>query len=85
MRSIVILALVLLAATATGLAGAAEAIPQLQPQGAHQAAPAAPPDREKLVEAYIPPPPIRHTWPGGYRVLLHELVNTMMDHMTGHY
>jgi hypothetical protein len=85
MRSFVILALVLSMATATVLAGAAEGIPQYQPQGEQRSAPAAAPDREKMVEAYLPPPPIRHTWPGGYRVLLHELVNTLMDHMTGHY
>jgi len=34
---------------------------------------------------YVPPPPILHTWPGGYRVIRHELSNTLADHIGGHY
>jgi hypothetical protein len=34
---------------------------------------------------YVPPPPIRHTWPGGYKVIFHELTNTLMEHITGRY
>lgn len=34
---------------------------------------------------YVPPPPILHTWPGGYRVIRHELSNTLADHIAGHY
>ncbi len=34
---------------------------------------------------YVPPPPIRHTWPGGYKVIFHELLNTLSEHMLGQY
>jgi hypothetical protein len=34
---------------------------------------------------YVPPAPIRHTWPGGYRVIFHELSNTLMEHILGQY
>jgi len=42
-------------------------------------------EQQNLFEAYVPPPPIRHSWPGGYRVLIHEVVNTFMDHIVGRY
>lgn len=41
--------------------------------------------QQQLYYGYVPAPPIRHTWPGGYRVILHEMMNTLMDHITGHY
>ena len=34
---------------------------------------------------YVPPPPIRHTWPGGYKVIFHEMMNTYIEHMLGKY
>lgn len=34
---------------------------------------------------YVPPPPIRHTWPGGYRVIMQEMNNTFIEHMLGQY
>ena len=34
---------------------------------------------------YVPPPPIRHTWPGGYRVIFQEMNNTFINHVLGHY
>lgn len=40
---------------------------------------------EQMIYGYVPPPPIRHTWPGGYKVLFHELLNTLSQHMLGHY
>ncbi len=36
-------------------------------------------------QGYVPPPPIRHTWPGGYKVIFHEMMNTLMDHIVGQY
>jgi hypothetical protein len=39
----------------------------------------------KPFEGYVPPPPIRHTWPGGYKVIFHEMMNTLMEHVIGHY
>ncbi len=65
--------------------GGAEGIPQFKPNSAQQSVKGTTLDHEKMVEAYIPPPPIRHSWPGGYRVLIHEIINTLMDHMTGRY
>jgi hypothetical protein len=41
--------------------------------------------QQKMFYGYVPPPPIRHTWPGGYRVIFHELTNTLMEHITGQY
>lgn len=34
---------------------------------------------------YVPPPPIRHTWPGGYKVIFHELLDTLTEHVLGQY
>jgi hypothetical protein len=34
---------------------------------------------------YVPPPPIRHTWPGGYKAIFLELTNTLTDHILGRY
>ncbi len=34
---------------------------------------------------YVPPAPIQHTWPGGYKVIFHELTNTLVDHILGRY
>jgi hypothetical protein len=34
---------------------------------------------------YVPPPPIRHTWPGGYKALFLELGNTLSEHILGKY
>jgi hypothetical protein len=41
--------------------------------------------QQKMFYGYVPPPPIRHTWPGGYRVIFHELTNTLMEHILGQY
>jgi hypothetical protein len=41
--------------------------------------------QQQMIYGYAPPPPIRHTWPGGYRVIFHELVNTLSQHFLGHY
>jgi hypothetical protein len=34
---------------------------------------------------YVPPPPIHHTWPGGYRAIFMEMMNTWSEHMLGRY
>ncbi len=34
---------------------------------------------------YVPPPPIQHTWPGGYRAIIDELTNTLIKHIKGQY
>ncbi len=41
--------------------------------------------QQEMFYGYVPPPPIRHTWPGGYRVIFHEIANTLLDHMLGRY
>ncbi len=39
----------------------------------------------QLFYGYVPPPPIRHTWPGGYKVIFHEIMNTLAEHILGQY
>lgn len=34
---------------------------------------------------YVPPPPIRDTWPGGYKVIFHELREMLLNHIQGYY
>ncbi len=57
--------------------------PAMQPPAARQPQPYIA-DKQIQME-YVPPPPIRHTWPGGYRVIFHELTNTLMEHILGQY
>lgn len=40
---------------------------------------------QQMIYGYVPPPPIRHTWPGGYKVIFHELFNTLSQFLLGHY
>jgi hypothetical protein len=41
--------------------------------------------QQRMYYGYVPPPPILHTWPGGYRVIIHELLNTLSEHLLGQY
>ncbi|HTY25477.1 MAG TPA: hypothetical protein VMC85_20270 [Desulfomonilaceae bacterium] len=41
--------------------------------------------QQQIFYGYVPPPPIRHTWPGGYKVIFHELLNTLSGHVLGQY
>jgi hypothetical protein len=41
--------------------------------------------QKQMYYGYVPPAPIRHTWPGGYKVIFHELGNTLMEHILGQY
>jgi len=41
--------------------------------------------QQRMYYGYVPPAPIRHTWPGGYRNIIHELLNTLSDHVVGQY
>lgn len=41
--------------------------------------------QQKMYYGYVPPAPIRHTWPGGYRNIFHELFNTLSEHIVGQY
>ncbi|MGC8602764.1 MAG: hypothetical protein ACP5VS_03645 [Desulfomonilaceae bacterium] len=42
-------------------------------------------DGKQQFNGYVPPPPVRDTWPGGYKVIFHEMMNTLMDHIVGQY
>jgi hypothetical protein len=44
-----------------------------------------PADKQRIFYGYVPPAPIRHTWPGGYRVIFSELTNTLIEHVLGQY
>lgn len=41
--------------------------------------------QQRMFYGYVPPAPIKHTWPGGYRNIWHELTNTLIEHMLGRY
>ena len=41
--------------------------------------------QQKMFYGYVPPAPIRHTWPGGYRAIVSEITNTLVDHILGRY
>ncbi len=41
--------------------------------------------QQQMYYGYVPPAPIRHTWPGGYRNIFHELFNTLSEHILGQY
>lgn len=41
--------------------------------------------QQKLFYGYVPPTPILHTWPGGYRVIFNEMLNTLAEHLLGQY
>jgi hypothetical protein len=44
-----------------------------------------PANQPQMFYGYVPPAPIRHTWPGGYRVIFSELTNTLIEHIIGQY
>jgi hypothetical protein len=84
-RSILLL---ILAAFLVGLLAApamGESFPAYQPKYKNQAPPPVAKNQPPLFYGYVPPPPIRHTWPGGYRVIFHEMLNTFVEHMLGRY
>jgi hypothetical protein len=64
----------------------ADNFPAQQQAPAARQAPAQPRIAEgQTFYGYVPPPQIRHTWPGGYKVIFHELTNTLMEHILGQY
>jgi hypothetical protein len=42
-------------------------------------------NQQQMFYGYVPPAPIRHTWPGGYKVIFSELTNTLIEHILGQY
>ncbi len=67
-----------------GVAGAQDQTPG-QPMFKQPAGPQMVQGKPQRFYGYVPPPPIRHTWPGGYRVIRYELSGTMSNHIAGHY
>jgi hypothetical protein len=63
----------------------ADSFPTAQAQSGPAQAPPLSKVQQKMFYGYVPPPPIRHTWPGGYKVIFHELTNTLMEHILGQY
>lgn len=56
-----------------------------KPNQAQESAAAPPSGPNQPFYGYVPPPPIRHTWPGGYKVIFHELLDTLTEHILGQY
>ncbi|MEI8182675.1 MAG: hypothetical protein WCG29_08215 [Desulfomonile sp.] len=84
-RTIVIFSVIVITIAVPFPAIASENFPAIR-QTATQAQEPHPSEvQQKLFYGYVPPPPIQHSWPGGFRVLVHEVINTLMDHMTGRY
>jgi PBP1b-binding outer membrane lipoprotein LpoB len=77
------LLIITLAVVFSGFSASAEDFPSQAATLSHSQTP--PQNPTKPFEGYVPPPPIRHTWPGGYKVIFHEMMNTLMEHVIGHY
>jgi hypothetical protein len=63
----------------------AENFPATNAPAAGPRQPAVTSAQQQMIYGYVTPPPIRQTWPGGYKVIFHELFNTLSQHMLGHY
>lgn len=59
--------------------------PGAKPPAQSQARPSAVGQPPQRFYGYVPPPPILHTWPGGYRVIRRDVSNVLADHIGGHY
>ena len=79
------LAVMTAAALFVTAAVAENGFPQAPASAGRTGKPALSKSQQQLYYGYVPPPPIRHTWPGGYRAIIHEMMNNLMEHMTGHY
>jgi hypothetical protein len=87
MKRIILLCLViLLICSAVPLAAQAENFPGNSPVVGQPQRIAPPPAyQQQMFYGYVPPAPIRHTWPGGYKVIFSELTNTLVEHILGQY
>ncbi len=63
----------------------AENFPAQVGQAGPAQGPVGPSVQQQPYYGYVPAPPIRHTWPGGYRTIFHELFQTLANHFIGHY
>ncbi|HMK34538.1 MAG TPA: hypothetical protein VK463_05695 [Desulfomonilaceae bacterium] len=84
-RSILLCLIILVSLSAAASFVQAENFPASSPAVSQSPRIASPADRQKMFYGYVPPAPIRHTWPGGYRVIYNELTNTLIEHILGQY
>ena len=84
-RVLLVLVVLSLSWVLMGYVCAADNFPGQSPVVKQAPAPQAPGRQPRLHYGYVPPAPIRHTWPGGYRVIFHEIQNTLSEHMLGQY
>jgi hypothetical protein len=85
MKRLLVIVCLVMAIASWISAVSAENFPATGAPAAGPRQPAATSAQQQRVYGYVPPPPIRHTWPGGYKVIFHELFNTLSQHMLGHY
>ena len=83
-RLVIIVCLVMIIASWIS-AVSADNFPAKNAPAAGPRQPVATSSQQQMIYGYVPPPPIRETWPGGYKVIFHELFNTLSQHMLGHY
>jgi hypothetical protein len=83
--ALVICTVLVVASLAVVTATAANNFPSQPAPAAVPLKPGAAAGQPQPFYGYVPPAPVRHTWPGGYRVIFHELMNTFTEHMLGQY
>ncbi len=66
-----------------GFAFADEPLSNLESKQVRPSAPRS--EQPQVFYGYVPPAPVRHTWPGGYKVIFHEMVNSLIYHILGRY
>lgn len=83
--ALIICTISLITCVACMTASAAENFPSQSAPAVTAPKPGPAAGRPQMFYGYVPPAPIRHTWPGGYRVIFHELLNTFSEHLLGQY
>jgi hypothetical protein len=84
-RAVVLILTIVLALGLLTVSARAENFPSFEKEFTQ---PLTPPPAKVMPQrfyGYVPPPPIRDTWPGGYRVIFHELRETLLNHIQGYY
>lgn len=84
-RFVLFCAVILIAAAFSASGVPASDIPSNDPQAKALRPSNQAETQQRMYYGYVPPPPILHTWPGGYRVIIHELFNTLSEHILGQY
>lgn len=83
--ALIYLVVLTVAALLASVAAADDSFPSAPATAGRTGKPAISKPQQQLYYGYVPPPPILHTWPGGYRAIFHEMMNNLAEHMTGHY